>query len=80
MKKEIRNFVKAPKAFIETEVSIESNILFMFKSKLAIQTSFSERRLYAVNDTSILKRKRTANSYNKCWTYDLLSDISDVLH
>ena len=52
--------------FIETEVLIESNILFMFKSKLAIQTSFSERRLYEVNDTGILKRKRTANSYNKC--------------
>ena len=52
--------------FIETDVLIESNILFMFKSKLAIQTSFSERRLYEVNDTGILKRKRTANSCNKC--------------
>ena len=52
--------------FIETEVLIESNILFMFKLKLVIQTSFSERRLYEVNDTGILKEKRTANSYNKC--------------
>lgn len=75
-----KKFCQSSKVFIETDVLIESNILFMFKSKLAIQTSFSERRLYEVNDTSILKRKRTANSYNKCWTYDLLSDISDVLH
>lgn len=30
--------------------------------------------------TQAYLKEKTANSYNKCWTYDLLSDISDVLH